>query len=180
MNPRTILARTFPPGSPALRIVLRHGEQVAARALAAAEKLRALTPDRAFLEEAALLHDIGVVLTDSPGIGCHGEAPYICHGVLGRGILEREGLPRHALACERHVGAGITAEEIRRRGLPLPERDMLPVSLEEEILCWADKFYSKTGEKRPAEKSLEEVLAGLRRFGEESVARFLAWHARFG
>ncbi len=180
MDPRAILARIFPPGTPALRIVLQHGEQVAARALAAAEKLRALNPDRTFLQEAAVLHDIGIVLTDSPHIGCHGRAPYICHGVLGRGILEREGLPRHALACERHVGAGITAEEIRRRGLPLPERDMLPVSLEEEILCWADKFYSKTGGERSVEKPLDQVLAGLRRFGEEPVARFLAWQARFG
>ncbi len=179
MDPRLLLARSFPPGSPALGIVTRHGEQVAARALAAADRLRALNPDRAFLEEAALLHDIGVALTDSPQIGCHGREPYIRHGVLGREILEREGLPRHALVCERHVGAGMTAEEIRRQGLPLPVRDMLPVTLEEEILCWADKFYSKTGERSPAVKSLEEILAGLRRFGEEPVARFLALHARF-
>ena len=42
-------------------------------------KIAALHPeldlDKAFLEEAALLHDIGILHTHAPGILCTGDAP---------------------------------------------------------------------------------------------------------
>ncbi len=58
---------------------------------------RSAEDDRLFIEEAALLHDIGVCQVHAPGLGLHGRHPYIMHGVLGREILEREGYPLHAL-----------------------------------------------------------------------------------
>jgi len=38
---------------------------------------------------------------------------------------------------------GLTVEDIDNKGFPLPRRDMRPLSLEERIICFADKFYSK-------------------------------------
>ena len=88
--------------------------------------------DIEFVEEAAMLHDIGMCRTDAPGIHCHGTEPYILHGILGRKMLDGMGLFRHGRVCERHTGAGITAAEIIAQHLPIdPPRDLLPESLEE-------------------------------------------------
>lgn len=129
--------------------------------------------DAAFTAEAALLHDIGVVQCNAPGIHCHGPLPYICHGVAGRAILDKEGLERHALVCERHTGAGITIQSIEQQRLPLPRRQMLPLTVEEKLICYADKFYSKSGDPNQR-KSLERVKAGLARYGSDTLQRFTA------
>ena len=174
-----LLARFYAPGSRAYRLLERHGEQVTDKALAAAGTVAHLRPDLDFIRSAAMLHDIGICLTHAPGLGCHGTEPYVRHGVLGRELLERLGLPRHALVCERHVGAGISAADVRRFELPLPARDMLPVSLEEQIVCYADKFFSKNGDGDSGEKSVDEIVNGLRPHGEEQVTRFLSWAGMF-
>jgi uncharacterized protein len=180
MDPYEIIARYYDPASAAFRILTAHGELVARKALAAAARVEHLRPDLAFIHSAGLLHDIGIFLTDSPGLGCRGTEPYIRHGILGRGLLEALGLSRLGLVCERHVGAGIVAADIRRRGLPLPERDMLPVSLEEHIVCYADKFFSKIGERAPREKTVAQIVAGLEPYGADQIERFLEWEALFG
>lgn len=159
-------------------LLLTHSRCVARKALECARRC-APQADMQFLEEAAMLHDIGIIHCDAPGIYCAGSLPYICHGVQGSEMLEAEGLPRHALVCERHTGAGLSAEDIRRQHLPLPQRDMLPVSLEEKLVCYADKFYSKSGDPE-AEKPLERVLASMERFGPDTLARFRELHALFG
>lgn len=127
--------------------------------------------DAEFTAEAALLHDIGVVQCAAPGIHCHGPLPYICHGVAGRALLEKEGWPRHALVCERHTGAGITIQEIEQQHLPLPRRQMLPLTIEEKLICYADKFYSKSGDPN-YRKPLDRVKAGLARYGSGTLQRF--------
>jgi uncharacterized protein len=131
--------------------------------------------DHDFIIEASMLHDIGIFLTDLPELGCYGKHPYICHGYMGRELLEKLGLPKHALVCERHVGTGITCEDIKTHHLPLPLRDMSPVSIEEQIICYADKFYSKnnndTGRKKPVEKIIHE----LEKYGHDKAVRFQSW-----
>ncbi len=180
MNPVEIVSRFFPPESKSYRILIEHGRQVAGKALAAAARVPHLRPDLDFIKSAAMLHDIGIFLTRSPDLGCQGEEPYIRHGVLGRDIMESLGYPRHGLVCERHVGVGISAADIRRFGLPLPERDMLPVSIEEEIVCFADKFFSKNGGGESREKSVAEIVEHLSRYGEGQAERFLRWVVLFG
>ena len=133
--------------------------------------------DKAFLEEAAMLHDIGIFLTDAPGIFCFGDKPYICHGYLGADLLREEGFPRHALVCERHTGAGISAESIIKQDLPIPHREMLPVSMEEQVICFADKFFSKT--RLEKEKSVEGALKSISKYGEDGIKRFNTWCERF-
>jgi uncharacterized protein len=78
---------------------------------------------------------------------------------------------------ERHVGVGISRQEIRDRNLPLPLRDMLPASLEEIIICYADKFFSKSNGGTPHRPG--EIVAQLQPFGGEQVDRFLEWHRQF-
>ena len=103
----------------------------------------------------------------------------VCHGYLGRELLDREGLPRHALVCERHVGMGITLEEIETNNLPLPQREMIPVSLEEKIVCFADKFYSKSEHDLLHEKHLETVREMIRAYGEDKLKSFDEWSQLF-
>ena len=105
--------------------------------------------------------------------------PYICHGIEGSRILRLEGFPRHALVCERHTGAGLTIDDIRSQSLPLPLRDMTPQSLEEKLICYADKFFSKSGDIYK-EKSLDKVISSMSRHGEETLHRFLHLHQLFG
>lgn len=179
MDPLRILKKYYDPRSDLYRLLLLHSEAVAQKALAVAETVAHLDPDRKFLFEAAMLHDIGIFLTDSPEIECTGSKPYVCHGYLGREILEAEGFPQHALVCERHVGVGITKEEIIKRNLPLPLRDMIPVSIEEQIICFADKFFSKDKEKSPREKTVDEVINGIAKLGADNVKQFEDWLALF-
>lgn len=162
-----------------LRIVLEHSRYVADLALEIAGRLALEGDDRLFIEEAALLHDIGVCQVHAPDLGLYGKHPYIMHGVLGRDILEREGYPLHALVCERHTGVGLTCEEIIRKGLPLPHREMCPQTLSEQIICFADLFYSKNPDRLGKRKSVEKVRKKLLPFGEEKVAVFDAWLVRF-
>lgn len=180
MDPIAIIREFYAPGSGAFDMLVKHGSQVAEKALAAAERVAHSNPDMAFIEEAAMLHDIGIFLTRAPALGCTGDKPYVCHGVLGRGLLEEKALPRHALVCERHVGAGISADDIRRAGLPLPHRDMLPITLEEELICYADKFFSKSTNGNGEEKPLDKILRELSNHGEDKAEKFMAWHSRFG
>lgn len=180
MNPIDLIREYYDPAGKAYGLLLRHAEQVTRKALAVAARLNGTAPDLAFIESAAMLHDIGIFLTDAPVLGCTGNRPYLCHGVLGRKLLEEAGLPRHALVCERHVGVGISREEIVRNNLPLPRRDMRPVSLEERIVCFADKFFSKNGNGNGGEKPLPKILAELAPFGADKVATFREWERRFG
>lgn len=162
----------------ALHIVLRHSQLVAERALEVAAALAAPV-DRAFLEEAALIHDIGVSQVYAPKMFCFGTVPYICHGIAGREILEVEGFPRHAMVSERHIGVGLTAEDIIRQNLPLPHREMVPLDVEEEIICFADLFYSKNPESLNVMKSVQEVRASLEKFGPGKAVLFDQWLSRF-
>ena len=179
VDPVSIIRDYYPAGSTAYEVLVRHGEAVAEKALNVAGRLGNGRANPAFLYEAAMLHDIGIFLTAIPSLGCHGRQPYIRHGVLGRDLLEGRGLPQHALVCERHVGVGLTIDDIQRQGLPLPERDMRPVTLEEEIVCYADKFFSKTTRPGRAARSIPEILALLGRHGASHAHRFQSWVRRF-
>jgi len=177
MDAIAIIDKYYPENNELKHILLTHSRSVADKALWIADRHPELSLDRQFLEEAALLHDIGIFMTDADGIHCYGTHPYICHGYLGSELLQREGFPRHAMVCERHTGAGISLESIVRQNLPVPHREMVPVSLEEQVVCFADKFFSKTHLDR--EKSVEKALKSISKYGEEGVIRFKEWCERF-
>jgi uncharacterized protein len=180
MNPLALIEQHYSPGSLSYRVMVAHGREVAElAALVAAGAARRQPVDLAFVVEAAWLHDIGVGLTATPRLGCHGKAPYIAHGILGADLLRQAGLPRHALVCERHIGVGLTVGDIECQRLPLPHRDMSPQTLEEEIIAYADLFFSKQADGKGGPRSAEDVRARLSRFGAGKVAIFDRWHTRF-
>ena len=159
------------------QVLLRHSGDVARRALRIAQAHPELEADETFLWEAAMLHDIGITRVYAPSIYCYGTEPYIRHGLLGGEILRSEGLPLHARVAERHTGTGLTAAEIERQNLPLPHQDFTPESIEEQIVCYADKFYSKS--HLDIEKTPEQAMRSLEKFGSEGIAVFKAWMERF-
>lgn len=163
-----------------LELIVAHGAAVANLALDIGRSLDLADGELTFLEEAAMLHDIGVCRVHAPGIGVYGDAPYIMHGILGRAILEEEGLPRHALVCERHIGVGLSEVDISSQRLPLPLRDMTPQVLTEEIICFSDLFFSKKPGKLSHRKSVHRVRGKLAGFGEGKIQIFDAWLVRFG
>jgi uncharacterized protein len=173
-----LIDKYYPEGTKLKRIFLSHACSVEKKALQIAAAHPELNVDEIFLSEAALLHDIGVFLTHAPGISCFGKRPYICHGYLGAELMRKEGFPRHALVCERHTGAGLSLKDIVERQLPIPHREMVPQSMEEKIICFADKFFSKAhlGE----EKNIKTIRKNMVKYGKEGLERFIEWEKLFG
>ncbi len=178
MNPIEIINIYYPEENDLRITLLTHSCQVAKHALAIIKRHPELPVDEDLVYEGAMLHDIGILYTDAPKIFCTGKHPYICHGYLGAEMLRKEGYPIHAGFCERHTGTGLSIARIQGANLPIPRRDMRPQTLEEEIVCYADKFYSKSRLKRV--KTVEDVLHSLSKYGPEEIERFNEWHKRFG
>lgn len=178
MNVNEIIDKYYPCDNELKRIYLVHAQKVTALALELAARHPNLHLDTDFIEEAAMLHDVGIFLTDAPRIYCFGDKPYICHGYLGAELLRSEGLPRHAAVCERHTGTGLTKEQILRKGWPLPARDFVPVTMEEQLICFADKFYSKTKYLEQA-RTLQQVVESMQKISDESVKKVEYWACIF-
>ena len=105
-----------------------------------------------------LLHDIGRSKT-------HG----IRHAVEGAAIAVENGLDENIVRIiERHIGAGIPMDDAS--GLGLPEKDYIPVTIEEKIVAHADNliFGDKIG-------TVEELMINLKRknFDEKVIHRFI-------
>ena len=113
-----LIYKHYPEDGALRRLLLVHSRSVTQKALQIAMLHPRLCLNLSFIEEAAMLHDIGICQTDAPGIYCHGTHPYICHGILGAAMLRAEGLERHARVCERHTGAGLSLNDIVSQGLP--------------------------------------------------------------
>ncbi len=173
-----IIDKYYSDNAPLREILVTHSRSVAEMAQDVARRHPEFAADEQFLYEAAMLHDIGIFLTDAPGIQCFGKEPYIKHGFLGAELLRREGLPRHARVAERHTGTGLTPETISRQQLPLPMQDFSPETIEEQIICYADKFFSKSHLERV--RTPEQVLRSLEKFGPEGLQRMKEWLERFG
>ena len=114
--------------------VRRHSEKVADKALEIANKITKVEVDKNLIEIGALLHDIGRTKT-------HGFK----HALIGGKILRERGFSdKLAKICETHILGGLDIEDAKRFGLP--EKDFLPTSLEEKIICLADKHMAGTRE----------------------------------
>ena len=184
MNYQKIIDHYYAPGK--LRdILMVHSRKVADKAI----KICNTSEIKPFIEAAAMLHDIGIIRCNAPSIQCFGTEPYICHGRLGAEMLRElhfsgfkfevseDDWDALARVCERHTGAGLTKEAIVRQNLPLPHEVFLPETTAEQVICYADKFYSKT--RLEHEKTLEQAAHSLEKFGEEGVLRFRKWAQMF-
>ncbi len=140
--------------------VIKHCIMVSKKALEIADRIE-IPLNKDLIRRGALLHDLG---------RC--EAHDITHGVKGAKIAEKLGISRDVInIIERHVGAGITAKEAAKAGLP--RKDYLPVTLEEKIVSYADnltlesrtisfeesldKFNKILGKGHPAIKRMEDL-----------------------
>ncbi len=180
IRPAELIRKYYKDNPEAMEILLEHSRKVTRRALQIARRMTQHEElDIQFIAEAAMLHDIGMIMTDVPDLHCSGSAPYLQHGLLGAEILNKEGFPRHARVCERHIGIGLTAEEIIREKLPLPARDMIPETVEEQIICYADLFFSKGKKNRHQEKSHDKVRKNLNKYGKDKTAVFDRWQQCF-
>lgn len=175
---KSFIDKYYESGSRLREILIRHSRQVAELALYI-NAARRLGLDAAEVEAAAMLHDVGICRCDASGIECHGTEPYIMHGVLGASMLRQDGMPEWvARVAERHTGAGLSAADIVEQQLPLPPGEYLPVTVMERLICYADKFYSKSGSME--RKPLEAVRRSMLRHGPETLNRFDALHKEFG
>lgn len=178
-----IIDHFYPSGDPAREILLKHSTLVRSKALEILDASGISGLDREVVSNGAMLHDLGIRSCHAPDIGCFGSAPYLTHGIAGAEMLRQYGqqhgidLEVYCRICERHTGTGLTAIEIRERDLPLPCRDLLPETMEEKLICLADKFFSKSGDF--AEKPLQKIRTSTARFGSENAARLDALLALF-
>lgn len=173
MDWKAIIDKYYKEDNELKHILLTHSQSVAQKALQIVSSHPELNLDKNFIKEASMLHDIGIIYTNAPGIQCFGTEHYIRHGIIGAEMLRNEGFPKHARVCERHTGAGISLEGIEKNNLPLPHHDFLPETIEEKLICYADKFYSKTHLER--EKTVDQALKSISRFGDDGKLRFMEW-----
>lgn len=182
-----IIDKFYPEANQLRDILLVHSRGVKNLALQIVEKHPELHADRKVVEAGAMLHDIGIIMCDAKGIECYGTEPYICHGTIGGRMLREqsetlgykaEEIEPYARICERHTGTGLTLEQIVRQDLPLPRKDLTPETIEEQIVCYADKFFSKTHPER--QKTYEQACKSLAKFGEDGLVKFAEWHRMFG
>jgi len=108
--------------------VIAHCEAVSRTAIEIVEQVKSVPVDRELVRLGGLFHDIG-----------RARSHDIHHALAGVQIGRELGFSEPILAIiERHIGAGITAAEAERLGLP--KKDYLPVSPEEKIVSYADNL----------------------------------------
>lgn len=178
MDVNGIIDKYYPLDNELKNIYMVHARKVSDFALEMARNHPELDMDLQFIEEAAMLHDLGIFLTDAPGIHCYGKAQYLCHGYLGAEILRSLGYERHARVCERHTGTGLRKEQILANGWDIPAMDLMPETLEEQLICFADKFFSKT-KYLHTPRTFEQVVESMRKISEESVDKVKEWSKMF-
>jgi len=130
--------------------VIKHCIAVAELALeiAAANKNRNKNKniDEELIFTGALLHDMGRARS-------HG----VEHGFLGGELAKASGLDdRLVKIIQRHVGAGITAEEAKQLGLP--PISLMPETIEEKIVAYADCLIEGT-----RRTSVEHAMSNLKK-----------------
>lgn len=193
LDPIELLEEYYLPHTKAYKILRRHSEAVAKKSVSIATALRQRhksdhktehNPEYAaidiqFIYQAAMLHDIGMFATYAPSLGCFGMQPYLCHGIVGYNLLMEKKLPRHASVCKNHIGVGLTAHEIVEQKLPLPAHDFVPQNIEEQIITYADLFFSKNPTRLELEKTAAEVRRSLVSYGARKGEIFDRWHAIF-
>jgi uncharacterized protein len=173
-----IIHKYIKPDSQAYPFYIIHVTLVTKKAIEIATKLKLNEDSLKFIEEAAMLHDIGICGVEDEDFGTSG-GPYITHGTFGADILRKEQYPQHARVAERHTGTGLTREEIIRRDLPLPHQNFIPETIEEQIVCYADLFFSKTSNFLWIERTVDQVRTSVAKFGPDGSKILEEWIKKF-
>jgi uncharacterized protein len=142
--------------------VVVHCRAVSRTAVLLAEQVKRISVDRELVRLGGLFHDIG-----------RSRSHDIHHAIAGVKIGRELGFPEPLLSIiERHIGAGITAAEAERLGLP--KRDYLPLTPEEKIVSYADNL-TKGAEAMPFEEAMERFRQVLGP-GHEGIELLLRQH----
>ncbi len=138
MNQKQAIAllRKYKDTDEGFRIVLKHSKVVQKHCVELAKKLqkKGFDIDMQLLKNGALLHDIGYFKVYD------NKEKRIRHGIEGGKILRKEGYSKLARIAERHIGLGISKEDIIKQKLQLPKKDFLPKTIEEKIITYIDNF----------------------------------------
>lgn len=130
-----------------LELIWTHSEIILKIVQKIVEKLRdeSISVDIDLLTKGVLLHDIGVYHCYDEDFNPGNNLPqYIEHGYVGYKIILDVDIPEEiARFALRHTATGLTEEDIKKGNLNLPHGNYIPVTLEEEILTYADKFHTK-------------------------------------
>ena len=176
----SIIHKYIPPSSPVYPFYIVHVTLVTAKALKIADHLDFSDQQKQFIEEATMLHDIGIIRVNAPEIHCRGSLPYVMHIKEGKKILEAEGLPDHARVAENHFGiGGITKDEIGKSDLKLPEEDIACKQIEDKVISYSDLFFSKNPSKFFNESSIKRVREKVKNYGSRQQQIFELWHSEF-
>ena len=178
MDVKEIIDRYYPVENELKKIYTIHARCVTELALEMGHRHPELRLDMQFVEEAAMLHDLGIFLTDAPRIYCFGTEPYLCHGYLGAQLLRGLGFERHARVCERHTGTGLSKDAIVANAWNLPVKDFYPETLEEQLICFADKFFSKT-KFLETPRTSAQVVESMAKISDGAVFKVKEWGGMF-
>lgn len=116
--------------------------------------------DLKLLIAGAMLHDIGRTVTHD-----------VDHGVEGAKLVKEQGWHDEIEnIVKKHIGGGITKEEAVEQGLP--PKDYVPKTLEEKLICLADKTAGGRERfedmlKRTEEAGFQESAGRMRKLAEE-------------
>ncbi len=175
----SIIHKYIDPNSKAYKYYIVHSTLVAHKSLKIARNMGLTQAQLEFIEEASMLHDIGIPQTDMPSIGCYGDEPYLLHMTIGKEMLLKEGLPKHAEVAEKHTT--ITKSQIINENLPFkPPIDMYPKFLEGEIIAFSDMSFTKNPPELWIEKTPDQIIKECElKYGPDSVNLYKMWLNKF-
>jgi len=73
----------------------------------------------------------------------------------------------------------LSIQDIEEKKLPIPKKEILKISIEEEIICFADKFFSKDEKDITQEKNIEKIREVLWKFNNNKLHIFDQWLEKF-
>lgn len=135
--------------------------------------------DRQLVHVGCLLHDIGAYDVLEAGKFVAG----VKHGVIGEEILKKEGFPEVIWRfASHHTGVGLTEEDVKEQGLPIPVADYTAKTNEEQLIMYADKFHSKSNPpiEPPYFCTFEWFHNSIQKFGADKMAKLDALAELFG
>jgi len=151
-------------------------KEIALQISANLKKNYAIEADKKLITAGSLVHDIGLY-------NCFDDnfqkiVRYATHGQIGYDILKREKveekIARFSLC---HTTTGLTKEDIVNQEIPMEPKDYIPITLEEEIVSYADTFHSKG---HPGFHTFEEMEQNYTKYGENAVTMLKRFRRKFG
>ncbi len=156
-------------------IILKHSNIIKNFSIEIIKNKKIKDIDINLLIDGALLHDIGAYFCLNRDYSI--KIPYIMHGILGEQFLIDNKIDlKIARFASHHTGVGISKEDIKRLKLPLPIKDFIPETIEEEIVCYADNFHSKRG----IFSTFDDIETELRPYGKDKLKRLNEFKKKYG